>query len=109
MANQIVVLITGLCGLISAGVAAFFGIKSFIKATKEKSKEEIWAMIKNMANAAMKEAEKSQKEGKDKKEMVIEAVKAGCKAEGLDIDAFLDALSAYIDQTISFVNGMNQE
>ena len=106
-ANSIVVLITGLVGLISAGVGAFFAIKSFIKATKEKSAKEIWAIIVHMADTAMKEAEKSIEKGEDKKKMVIEAVKAGCKAEGLDIDAFIDQLSAYIDQCIKFFNDMN--
>lgn len=62
-----------------------------------------------MADAAIKEAEKSGKSGADKKEMVIESVKAGCKAAGVDLDAFLDQLSAYIDQTITFVNDMTKK
>ena len=105
-ANAVVVLITGLIGLVSAGVGAFFAIKNFIKLNKEKSAKEIWAMIMNMADAAMKQAEASKASGADKKKMVIEAVKAGCKSEGLNIDAFIDQLSSYIDQTISFVNDM---
>jgi hypothetical protein len=40
--------------------------------------------------------------------MVIDAVKAGCKAAGVDMDTFIDQLSDYIDQTISFVNGMKK-
>lgn len=107
-ANSIVVLITGIFGLLSAGVGAFFAIKSFLKAAKEKSAKEIWAMIKNMADAAMKQAEESTLKGADKKQVVIDAVKAGCKAEGLDIDVFLDQLSAYIDQCIKFHNDMNE-
>ena len=107
-ANSIVVLITGLFGLLSAGVGAFFAVKSFIKAAKEKSAKEIWAMIMNMADAAMKQAEASVLSGADKKKMVIDAVKAGCKSEGLDIDAFLDQLSAYIDQCIKFHNDMTE-
>ena len=107
-ANSVIVLITGLFGLLSAGVGAFFAVKSFIKAAKDKSAKEIWALIVNMADAAMKQAEASQASGADKKKMVIEAVKAGCKAEGLDIDVFLDQLSAYIDQCIKFFNDMNK-
>ena len=107
-ANAIVVLITGLCGLISAAVGAFFAIKNFVKLTKEKSAKEVWAMIVNMADAAMQKAEKEIASGVDRKTAVIEAVKAGCKAEGLDIDAFLDQLSAYIDQCIKFHNDMNE-
>lgn len=107
--NQVIVLLTGLAGLISAGVAAFFAIKNFIKATKEKKASEIWAMIMSMADAAMKEAEASSLSGADKKERVINAVKAGCKDAGLDLDAFIDQLSDYIDQTISFVNDMKKK
>ncbi len=107
-ANAVVVLITGLFGLVSAGVGAFFAIKNFIKLAKEKSAKEIWAMIVNMADAAMQKAEKEITSGADKKKAVIEAVKEGCKAEGLNIDAFIDQLSAYIDQCIEFHNNMNE-
>ena len=66
-ANQIVVLITSLIGLIGTGIGAFFAIKNWIKATKEKSAKEIWTMIVEMADAAIKEAENSGKKGADKK------------------------------------------
>lgn len=104
--NQIIVLITGLAGLVSAAVAAYFAVKNFIAACKEKSAKEIWAMIMNLADAAIKEAESSMLSGSDKKQMVINAVKAGCQDAGLNIDLFIDQLSAYIDQTIDFVNDM---
>ena len=45
----------------------------------------------------------------DKKKMVIASVKASCKAAGLDLDLFIDQLSDYIDQTISFVNDMSKK
>lgn len=102
--NQVIVLITGLAGLISAGVGAFFAIKNFIAVTKEKNAQQIWGMIMSMADTAMKEAEASALSGADKKQMVINAVKAGCKDAGLDLDEFIDQLSDYIDQTITFVN-----
>jgi hypothetical protein len=60
------------------------------------------------ADAAMKEAEKSDKSGVDKKQMVIDTVKASCKAAGLDISTFIDQLDSYIDQTIDFVNNMKK-
>lgn len=107
-ANGLIALITGLVGLIGTGVGAFFAIKSLIKSMKEKSAKEIWNLIVSMADAAMKEAEASGKKGNDKKEMVMDAVKAGCKAAGVNIDDFIDQLSAYIDQTISFVNDMKK-
>ena len=96
----------GLLGLIGTGIGAYFAIKNWIEVTKTKTSQEIWAMIMNMADAAMKEAEASMKSGEDKKKMVIDSVKAGCKAAGVDLDMFIDQLSDYIDQTITFVNGM---
>lgn len=107
--QEIITLVTGLCGLISAGIGAYFAIKNWIKVTKNKNVQEIWAMIMEMADAAMKEAERSCKTGADKKKMVIASVKASCKAAGLDLDLFIDQLSDYIDQTISFVNGMSKK
>jgi enamine deaminase RidA (YjgF/YER057c/UK114 family) len=65
-------------------------------------------MIMEMADAAMKEAERSGKSGADKKQMVIDTVKAGCKAAGVNLDDFIDQLSAYIDDTIKFVNEMKK-
>ena len=66
-----------------------------------------------IADAAMKEAEKAAREGlidkAAKKQMVILTVKAGCREAGIDIDAFIDQLSDYIDETIAFVNSMNDK
>lgn len=107
--QELIALVTGLCGLISAGIGAYFAIKNWIAATKSKNAQEIWAMIMEVADAAMKEAEKSYKTGADKKAMVIESVKASCKAAGLDLDLFIDQLSDYIDQTINFVNDMSKK
>ena len=107
--QEIITLVTGFCGLISAGIGAYFAIKNWIKVTKNKNAQEIWAMVMEMADAAMKEAERSCKTGADKKTMVIESVKASCKAAGLDVDLFIDQLSDYIDQTISFVNDMSKK
>ena len=105
-ANGIITLITGLVGLIGTGVGVFFAIKNFILALKEKNAKEIWALMMEIADAAMKEAEKSGKSGADKKQMVIDAVKAGCKAANINADQFIDQLMDYIDQTIKFVNEM---
>ena len=106
--NEIVALITGLVGLITAGVGAYYAVKNFIALTKEKSKNEIWSMIMTVADSAMQEAERSGKSGADKKAMVIDIVKASCKAAGLDIDVFLDQLDLYIDDTIFFMNKMTK-
>ena len=107
--QEIITLATGLCGLISAGIGAYFAVKNWIKVTKNKNAQEIWAMVMEMTDAAMKEAERSCKTGADKKKMVIESVKASCKAAGLDVDLFIDQLGDYIDQTISFVNDMSKK
>lgn len=105
-AEGVISLISSLVLLISTGIGAFFAIKGWVKAFKEKDGKQKWALLMEIADAAMKEAEKSGKTGADKKQMVIDACKAGCKAAGINIDDFIDQLVDYIDQTISFVNDM---
>jgi hypothetical protein len=107
-ANELIVLLPSFLGLVGTGIGVFFAIKNWFKATKEKTKAEQWALIMEMADAAMKVAEKSGMPGLDKKDMVIEAVKASTLAAGLDFTVFLDQLSNYIDSTIKFVNEMKK-
>lgn len=59
-----------------------------------------------IADEAMAAAEKTGAAGADKKTMVVESVKASCKAAGIDADEFIDQLLDYIDQCIAFVNNM---
>lgn len=108
-ANGIITLITGLVGLIGTGIGAYFAIKNWFTVLKTKNSQEIWSIIMTLADAAMKEAEASMKSGEDKKKMVIDSVKVGCKAAGIDMDMFIDQLSAYIDDTIKFVNEMKKD
>ena len=103
-ANGLIALITALVGLIGTGISAFFAIKTLIKSRKEKTAQENWNFIMEVARAAMSKAEESGKKGKAKKEMVINAVKESCKAAGINIDGFIDQLVAFIDQSISFAN-----
>jgi hypothetical protein len=105
--NEWVILLGGLLSLIGTACGAFFAIKNWIAALKTKQGAELWTLIMEIADNAMKEAEASQASGEDKKSMVINAVKAGAEASGLDISAFLTQLDLYIDQTIDFVNKMN--
>ena len=63
-------------------------------------------MIMISADAAMKSVEESAKSGKEKKQMVIDTVKAALAAQGIDISAFIDQLAAYIDDCIKFANDM---
>jgi 3-hydroxyacyl-CoA dehydrogenase len=107
-ANGLITLITGLVGLIGTGIGAYFAVKNWITVLKTKSSQEIWAMIMEMADAAMTEAEKSGKSGADKKQMVIESVKASCRAAGVNLDVFIDQLSNYIDNTIKFANNLKK-
>lgn len=107
-ANGIVTLISALIALIGTGTGVFFAIKNFIKLMKSNTKEQNWKLIMKIADAAMKTAETSGKKGADKKQMVIESVKASCKAAGIDADQFIDQLVDYIDQTIAFVNSMKK-
>ena len=107
-ANGIVALISALIALIGTGTGVYFAIKNFIKLMKSNTKEQNWKLIMKIADAAMETAEKSGKKGADKKQMVIESVKASCKAAGIDADQFIDQLVDYIDQTIAFVNSMKK-
>lgn len=106
--QELLLLITGLAGLISAGIAAYFAVVNFVKNLKGKNSLEIWTLIMSIADAAMKEAEASQLDGEGKKQLVIDAVKAGLDAANLDISDFLDQLSKYIDDTIEFTKGMQK-
>lgn len=105
-ANEVLALLTGLLGLIGTGIGTYFAIKNWIKALKEKTGKEQWAMIMEMADAAMTEAEQSAASGEDKKLMVLDTIAASTKAAGIDISDFTEQLNDYIDQTIAFVNKM---
>ena len=107
-ANGIVTLISALIALIGTGIGVYLAVKNFIKLMKSNTKEQNWKLIMKIADAAMETAEKSGKKGADKKQMVIESVKASCKAAGIDADEFIDQLVDYIDQTIAFVNSMKK-
>ncbi len=108
IAIEIVALLTGLVGLVSAGISAYYAVKTFIQSFKDKKATEIWNLIMTMADAAMEEAEASKLDGEGKKQLVIDTVNAGLKAAGLDIADFIEQLSQYIDDTIAFANKMQQ-
>ena len=106
--NGIITLITGLVGLIGTGIGTYFAIKNWITVLKTKNSQEVWSLIMEMADAAMKEAEASMNDGETKKQTVIDTVKASCKAAGIDAELFVNQLSDYIDSTIKFVNSMKK-
>jgi len=107
-AEGVVSLISALVALIGTGFGVYGMVKSFVKTFKDKKAKEQWALIMSIADSAMKEAEKSLAKGEDKKQLVIDTVKAACKTAGIDADEFIDQLSDYIDQCIDFVNGMKK-
>lgn len=107
-ANAIIVLLTGLIGLIGSGIGAYFAIKNWISVIKTKTSNENWTMLMELADAAMKEAEQTTLSGGDKKTMAMNAIAAGAEAAGLDISQFIGRLDSYIDQTIKFVNDMKK-
>lgn len=107
-ANGIITLITGLVGLIGTGIGTYFAIRNWFKILKTKNAQEIWTLIMEMTDSAMKEAEKSYLSGADKKDMVLNMVKTSCKSAGINIDFFINQLDSYVDQTISFVNDMKK-
>lgn len=107
-ANGIVSLIVGLVSLIGAGVSVFFLFKNLFKTMKNNTAQENWKLIMKIADQAMAEAEASLKDGESKKKMVIDCVKEGCKAAGINVDDFIDQLGAYIDDCIKFVNSVKK-
>lgn len=106
-ANGLIALITALGSLILTGVSVFVAIKALLKNAKNKTLADNWTMIQNIAKAAMEKAEETGAAGADKKKMVIEAVKAGCLEAGIDIAPFVDQLDAFINNSITFANSLN--
>ena len=107
-ANGVITLVIGLVSLLSAGVSVFFLVKTLLKTMKNNTADQNWKLIMKIADAAMIQVEKSSAKGAQKKEMVIDAVKAGCKEAGIECDDFIDQLVAYIDQCIDFANGFKK-
>ena len=105
MAQEILNLIYVGVGILATGIPLIITI---VKLFKNKTASENWKTIMAIADAAMEAAEKAGISGADKKQQVIEAVKAGCKSQGIQADSFIDQLEAYIDSTISFVNQMKK-
>ena len=108
-AEGVMSLIVSLVSLVSAGIGAFFAIKSTIEKNKGKSFAQIWKLLMEIADSAMKEAEASSKAGAEKKELAINIVNAAAKAAGIDITPFTEQLSDYIDQAIKFANDISKK
>lgn len=106
--NELIVLLTGLLGLIGTGISTYIAFKNWQATQKEKTKAERWNLVMSIADIAMKEAERSLSSGAEKKELALNIIKASANSAGLDLDPFMNQLDDYIDQTIKFVNEMNE-
>lgn len=101
---SLIALIVGLLGAIGALIPT---IVKLVKSLTTIAKNKDWDKIKNIAIAAIESAEASQKKGEEKKQMVIESVKAGCQEAGVVLDEdLLNNLSTYIDSMIAYFNKM---
>ena len=103
---NLIVFITGFV----AAVAVLIPVAiKLVKKGAELMKHKNWSKMKDIALAAMKEAEASGKKGSEKQQMVIDAVVAGCKEAEIEIsEEDLKNLAKYIDETIEWFNSMNK-
>ena len=100
-------LITFIAGFVIAVAALVPTAVSLVKKGAELMKNKNWSKIKDIAMAAMKEAETSGKKGSEKQQMVIDAVVAGCKEAGIEVsEDDLKKLADYINETIGWFNNM---
>lgn len=100
-------LITFIAGFVIAVAALVPTAVNLVKKGAELMKNKNWSKIKDIAMAAMKEAEASGKKGSEKQQMVIDAVVAGCKEAGIEVsEDDLKKLADYINETIGWFNNM---
>lgn len=102
-------LIVFIVGFIAAVAVLVPVAIKLVKKGAELVKNKNWSKIKDIALAAMKEAEASGKKGSEKQQMVIDAVVAGCKEAEIEIsEEDLKNLAKYINETIEWFNNMNK-
>ena len=102
-------LIVFIAGFVAAVAVLIPVAIKLVKKGAELMKDRNWSKMKDIALAAMKEAEASGKKGSEKQQMVIDAVVAGCKEAEIEIsEEDLKNLAKYIDETIEWFNNMNK-
>ena len=102
-------LIVFVAGFVAAVAVLIPTVIKLCEKGAELMKNKNWSKIKDIALAAMKEAEASGKKGSEKQQMVIDAVVAGCKEAEIEIsEEDLKNLAKYIDETIEWFNNMNK-
>ena len=108
-----IVNIIELIGIISAAISSLVALictfKKLIPALFKIARNKDWAKIKELADIAMKEAEKSDKHGVEKQEMVLNIVSKECKALDIQFNEqdVLDLID-YIKQSIDWFNEMTK-
>lgn len=106
--NEIITLVTLICGLVGAIGALIPTAIKLVSALKEIVKNKEWQKIIKMAYKAVESAEATGKTGAEKKEMAISAVKAACAEAGIEItEESLSKLGDYIDELIAYFNNMS--
>lgn len=106
---EILRIIGEVAGLIATISALIPTIITMVKRGKELIKNKNWNKIKEIANAAMIAAEAKYKQGADKQEAVIAAVKQACIEGNIPLDEeVLSNLVDYINSFIGYHNDMTQ-
>ena len=102
-------LIVFIAGFVAAVAVLIPVAIKLVKKGAELMKDKNWSKIKDIALAAMKEAEASGKKGSEKQQMVIDVVVSCCKEAEIEIsEEDLKNLAKYIDETIEWFNSMNK-
>ena len=91
-------------GILTTGIPLAIAIIALFKG---KNKNQIWNMIMTIADAAIIEAEQSGKSGASKKQMVMDAVAAGLRTQGIEIAPFEQQLESYIESCVEFSKKVN--
>lgn len=108
-AGEVITLITLAIGLVGAIIALIPSLIKLFSALKTLVKNKNWKQIIKIAKTAMETAEATGSTGADKKQMVIDAVMAGCKEANIEMDAdALKDLCNYIDEMIDYYNNMTK-
>lgn len=107
--NGWVTLISLIVGLVAAIIALIPTIIKLVSALKELVKNKDWTKILVAIKSAAVTAEASGKSGADKKQMVIDSVKAFCKTIDVEVDdALLEQISTEIDKLITEHNALTE-
>ena len=105
--TQLIIAIATLVGTVGALIPT---IVTLLKFFKKNIKNKNWDIIIAFAKEAVIAAEKSGASGANKKQMVIDSVKASCASAGIEVnEEELDRLSSSIDDLISWYNEMKKK